>query len=48
MPHMMDDFPLLLSTLHDRAILLHPEREIVSVEHDRSIVRTNYGETAAR
>ena len=48
MPHMMDDFPLLLSTLYDRAVLLHPEREIVSVEYDRSIVRTNYGETDGR
>lgn len=33
MPHMMDDFPLLLSTLYDHAVRLHPGREIVSVEH---------------
>ena len=48
MPHMMDDFPLLLSTLYDRAVRLHPEREIVSVEADRSIRRTTYGETDDR
>jgi fatty-acyl-CoA synthase len=48
MPHMMDDFPLLLSTLYDRAVMLHPEREIVSVEHDRAVVRTTFAETDDR
>ena len=36
MPHMMEDFPLLLSTLYDGAVRLYPEREIVSVEADRA------------
>ena len=36
MPHMMD-FPLLLSTLYDRAVRLYPEQEIVSVEADRTV-----------
>jgi len=31
MPHMMDDFPLLLSTLYDHAVRHHPGRGIVSV-----------------
>ncbi len=44
----MDDFPLLLSTLYERAVRLYPEREIVSVEADRSIRRTTYGETDDR
>jgi fatty-acyl-CoA synthase len=48
MPHMMDDFPLLLSTLYDRAVMVHGEREIVSVEHDRSLSRTTYAETDDR
>lgn len=48
MPHMMDDFPLLLSTLYDRAVFLHANREIVSVEHDRSVVRTTYADSDDR
>ncbi|GIU92371.1 MAG: acyl-CoA synthetase [Acidimicrobiia bacterium] len=48
MPHMMDDFPLLMSTLYDRAVRLFPTQEIVSVESDRSRVRTTYGETDDR
>ena len=43
-PHMMD-FPLLLSTLYERAVQLFPSQEIVSVESDRSIRRTTYAET---
>ena len=43
-PHMMD-FPLLLSTLYERAVALYPDQEIVSVEADRSIRRTTYAET---
>src|SRR3990172_4173951 len=39
MPHMMDDFPLLLSTLYDHAVGLHPGRAIVSVEYDLSVTR---------
>lgn len=48
MPHMMDDFPLVLSTLYDRAVKLYPSQEIVSVEHDRTIVRQSYAETDLR
>lgn len=44
----MQDFPLLLSTLYDHAVWIHPDREIVSVEADRSQTRTTYGETDAR
>ena len=32
MPHMQDDFPLLLSSLYDHAVWIHPDQEIVSVE----------------
>jgi len=46
-PHMMD-FPLLMSTLYDRAVFLSPDREIVSLEHDRSLVRTDYAATDVR
>ena len=48
MPHMMDDFPLLVSTLYDRAVRLYPHQEIASVESDRSLVHTSYGETDER
>ena len=48
MPHMMDDFPLLLSTLYDHAVQIHPGREIVSVESDLSIRRSTYGDTDDR
>jgi len=48
MPHMMDDFPLLLSTLYDRAVRLFPDQEIVSVESDLSLARTTYAETDER
>ncbi len=48
MPHMMDDFPLLLSTLYERAVWLYPDQEIVSVEADRSITRTTYAATDDR
>ncbi|MGD2060938.1 MAG: long-chain fatty acid--CoA ligase [Acidimicrobiia bacterium] len=41
---MQDDFPLLLSTLYDHAVWIHPDREIVSVEADRSVSRWTYGE----
>ncbi len=47
MPH-MQDFPLLLSTLYDRAVWLFPDQEIVSVEHDLSIARSTYGQTDER
>ena len=47
MPH-MQDFPLNLSTLYDRAVWLYPDQEIVSVESDRSRTRTTYGETDER
>jgi len=44
----MQDFPLLLSTLYEHSVRLHPDREIVSVEHDKSIVRSTYGDTDER
>lgn len=43
-PHMMD-FPLLLSTLYERAVELFPDQEIVSVEADGSVRRTTYAQT---
>ena len=48
MPHMMDDFPLLLSTLYDHAVRQFPDQEIVSVESDGSLLRTTYGRTDDR
>ncbi|HKX74367.1 MAG TPA: long-chain fatty acid--CoA ligase [Acidimicrobiia bacterium] len=39
----MMDFPLLLSTLYDRAVRLYPDQEVVSVESDRRLVRSTYG-----
>ena len=48
MPHMQDDFPLLLSTLYDRAVWLHPDQEIISVSHDKSVSRSTYGSTDGR
>ena len=48
MPHMQDDFPLLLSTLYDHAVWIHPDQEIVSVESDRSVARSTYGSTDSR
>ena len=46
--HMQDDFPLLMSTLYDHAVWIHPDQEIVSVESDRSVARSTYGSTDAR
>ncbi|HZD24577.1 MAG TPA: AMP-binding protein, partial [Acidimicrobiia bacterium] len=40
--HMQDDFPLLLSTLYDHAVWIHPDQEVVSVEANRSITRWTY------
>ncbi len=48
MPHMQDDFPLLLSTLYDHAVWIHPDQEIVSVEADRSLSRQTYASTDTR
>lgn len=48
MPHMMDDYPLLLSTLYRRSVDTYPDQEIVSVEADGAISRTTYGETDRR
>ncbi len=45
---MSDDFPLLMSTLYDHGVRHHPHREIVSREHDRTTLRTTYGETDVR
>ena len=46
--HMQDDFPLLLSTLYDHAVWIHPDQEIVSVESDRAIARSTYASTDTR
>lgn len=46
-PHMMD-YPLLLSTLYDRAVRIFPEQQIISVEADGSRIRTSYGDTDRR
>ena len=46
--HMQDDFPLLMSTLYDHGVRHFPDQEIVSVESDRSVVRTTYGATDDR
>lgn len=46
--HMQDDFPLLMSTLYDHGVRYFSDQEIVSKEHDHSIVRTTYGETDDR
>ena len=45
---MMDDFPLLLSTVYDRAVRLYPHQEIVSVESDLSLLRQTYAQTDDR
>jgi fatty-acyl-CoA synthase len=45
---MQDDFPLLLSSLYDHAVWIHPDQEIVSVEADRSIARSTYASTDTR
>jgi fatty-acyl-CoA synthase len=45
---MQDDFQLNLSTLYDRSVRLYPDQEILSVEADRTLTRTNYGEVDAR
>jgi fatty-acyl-CoA synthase len=45
---MMDDFPLLLSTLYERSVRIHPDRKIVSVSHDLARTRTTYSETDGR
>jgi fatty-acyl-CoA synthase len=45
---MMDDFPLLLSTLYDHAVRIHPHQEIVSVESDLSVRRQTYYQTDDR
>jgi fatty-acyl-CoA synthase len=45
---MMDDFPLNLATLYQRAVRIFPDQEIVSVESDRSIRRAGYAETDLR
>ena len=48
MPHMQDDFPLLMSTLYDHGVRHYAQQEIVSVDPDLSITRTTYGETDGR
>jgi fatty-acyl-CoA synthase len=45
---MMDDFPLLMSTLYDHAVRQFPDQEIVSVESDKSRARATYGATDNR
>ncbi|MYC84265.1 MAG: long-chain fatty acid--CoA ligase [Acidimicrobiia bacterium] len=46
-PHMLD-FPLLLSTLYERAVRIYPHQEIVSVDADGTLRRSTYGETDDR
>jgi fatty-acyl-CoA synthase len=46
--HMQDDFPLLLSTLYDHAVWVHPDQEVVSVEADRSQTRWTYAQLDGR
>ena len=46
-PHMLD-YPLLLSTLYERAVRIYSHREIVSLNPDGSLHRTTYGETDIR
>lgn len=48
MMHMQDDYPLLLSTLYDHGVWMHPDQEIVSVEADRSVARSTYASTDLR
>jgi fatty-acyl-CoA synthase len=45
---MQDDFPLLLSSLYDHAVWIHPDQEIVSIASDGSVSRTSYRETDVR
>ena len=45
---MMDDFPLLMSTLYDHAVRHFPDQEIVSIESDLSQRRATFGETDGR
>ena len=44
----MDDYPLTLRAVVERAERFHPEREVVSRRPDRSIHRTTYGAVAER
>ena len=46
-PHMLD-FPLLLSTLYERAVRYYPHQEIVSVDAAGVRQRSTYGETDDR
>jgi fatty-acyl-CoA synthase len=46
--HMQDDFPLLLSTLYDHAVWVHPDQVVVSVESDGSQTRWTYGQLDGR
>ncbi len=48
MPHMMDDFPLRMSTLYGHAARLYGDSEIVSVEPDGATVRLTYAESDER
>jgi hypothetical protein len=45
---MMDDYPLTLTTIVERAEQLTPGRKVVSRRPDGSIHRTTLGETAQR
>jgi fatty-acyl-CoA synthase len=44
----MDDYPLSLTAVVERAARFHPDREVVSRRPDRSVHRTTYGEVAER
>ncbi len=44
----MDDYPLTLTTIAERAERFHPEREIVTRRPDRRVERTSYGTVLGR
>lgn len=48
MPHMMDDFPLLMSTLYDYGVGLHPEQEVVSIAAGGTRTRATFEQIDGR
>ncbi len=48
MPHMQDDFPLLMSRLYDHAVRIFPDAEIIWVEGDGGRRRITYAEDDGR
>jgi fatty-acyl-CoA synthase len=45
---MMDDYPLALTTVVERAERMTPRREVVARRPDGEVIRTTYGECAGR